>query len=156
MGLLSSSKRPRSRPPEPDPPVTPGLGPEIYVHGRDRKRIKAMSPNEFAQHQRHYQETEDFLDRWARAGSAGGVRTDDEVGLRALHAWDQFRKNRARGMNVDEAAAWAANSEIESRGNYRSKQPGGPGRGLYSWGSNDPTLDRPSQRYENHEPPTLR
>lgn len=44
----------------------------------------------------------------------------------------------ARGKSPEEAAAWAANAEAESGSNPRSvQQGGGPGRGLFQWGSND-------------------
>jgi hypothetical protein len=48
-----------------------------------------------------------------------------------------------RGMDIDSAAAWAANSEVESRGDYRKKQDnGGPGFGFFQWGTNDEAIDR--------------
>lgn len=65
------------------------------------------------------------------------------VETHADHAMGQYRENRARGMTVEEAAAWAANSEIESRGDHKLNQiGGGPGRGLYQWGSDKARFDR--------------
>jgi hypothetical protein len=73
----------------------------------------------------------------------GGVMSPRDVETRADHAMGQFRENRARGMTVEEAAAWAANSEIESVGDHRLHQiGGGPGRGLYQWGSDKVRFDR--------------
>ena len=57
-----------------------------------------------------------------------------EVELHADNAQRQFYYNWGRGMSLEEAAAWAANSEVESRNNPTANQDGGaPGRGLFQW-----------------------
>jgi hypothetical protein len=67
----------------------------------------------------------------------------EEVERHADHAQHQFFFNWGRGMSVDEAAAWAANSEVESGGDHLKKQDGGgPGQGLYQWGAHEPKFDR--------------
>ncbi|HEU0309630.1 MAG TPA: phage tail tip lysozyme [Sphingomicrobium sp.] len=68
--------------------------------------------------------------------------TPKEVGKRAASAMHMYRIHLALGMRPEEAAGWAANAEAESRGDYRARQPGGPGRGLFQWGAHDPKLDR--------------
>jgi hypothetical protein len=69
--------------------------------------------------------------------------SQEEVEARAAHAMDQYHQEIARGKSPAEAAAWAANSEAESRGDPAMHQEGGgPGRGLFQWGSNIPALDR--------------
>jgi hypothetical protein len=72
----------------------------------------------------------------------GGFKDRNRIEQHADHAVRQFYYNWGRGMSIEEAAAWAANSEAESSGNPKAKQPGGPGRGLYQWGSNAPAFDR--------------
>ena len=68
--------------------------------------------------------------------------TSAEVARKARHAQRAFLKYRGQGMSVDEAAAWAANGEAESGNNPHSQQPGGPGYGLFQWGSNVAKYDR--------------
>lgn len=79
-----------------------------------------------------------------RAGkSKGKPLTDEEVNQSASHALGQYLDEIARGMSPADAAAWAANSEQESRGNPANhQQGGGPGRGLFQWGANKAALDR--------------
>lgn len=74
----------------------------------------------------------------------GGEMNPSKVDVRANHAIAQYFDNKARGMSDVESAAWAANSEIESRGNPASiQESSGPGRGYFQWGtSTDPTKDR--------------
>lgn len=73
----------------------------------------------------------------------GGVMHAKEIEQRANHAMPQFYDNIARGMPVDDAAAWAANSEVESRGNPAAVQDGGgPGRGYFQLGAPIAKLDR--------------
>ena len=82
-----------------------------------------------------------------RPGKSTGRRTpamsQKEVEARADHAMQQYRRELARGKTPEEAAAWAANSEAESRGDPSAHQePKGPGRGLFQWGSTKPQWDR--------------
>lgn len=73
----------------------------------------------------------------------GGKLTTSAIEAHAANAMAQYYENRARGMSVEDAAGWAANSEGESRGNHKATQiGGGPGRGLYQWGSPIPRFDR--------------
>lgn len=77
-----------------------------------------------------------------RTWRQGGDLKPAEVESRADRAMAQYYENRSRGMQPDEAAAWAANSEIESFGDHTLRQVGGgPGRGLYQWGSDVSQLD---------------
>ncbi len=78
-----------------------------------------------------------------RGWREGGDMPVSEVEIRADHAMDQYYENRRRGMEPDDAAAWAAASESESRGDHTIRQEGGgPGRGLYQWGAHEPEFDR--------------
>jgi len=72
----------------------------------------------------------------------GGKMGKREVEQRAANAMRMYHIHIARGMTPDEAAAWAANAEAESRGDYRAVQPGGPGRGLFQWGNDEAKFDR--------------
>jgi hypothetical protein len=65
-----------------------------------------------------------------------------EVEIRAANAMRMYQIHVARGMQPEEAAGWAANAEAESRGDHRARQPGGPGRGLFQWGSDIVRFDR--------------
>jgi hypothetical protein len=92
-----------------------------------------MSPAEFDAYQKRYEEMEQFGDRWAEAQPVGGAPIGDEAELHAAHAWDQYMKNRARGMDLDKAAGWTGVSEAESGGNYRKHQNPGPAYGYLQW-----------------------
>jgi Phage tail lysozyme len=72
----------------------------------------------------------------------GGAMNTNQVHAHAKHAMHQFIDNIRRRMSIDEAAAWAANSEAESGGDHRKQQPNGPGRGMFQWGSNVERMDR--------------
>ena len=73
----------------------------------------------------------------------GGVMPFQTTEKRADHAMSQFNENIARGMAFEDAAAWAANSEAESRGDHTLRQEsGGPGRGFFQLGSNVAKMDR--------------
>jgi len=72
----------------------------------------------------------------------GGYIDVQEVRSRAENAMRMYRVHLALGMRPEEAAGWAANAEAESHGDYRNVQPGGPGRGLFQWGSDAEKLDR--------------
>jgi len=76
------------------------------------------------------------------AWRSGGRMPPQEVKLRAANAMRMFRIHTALGMAPEEAAAWAANAEAESRSDYRARQPGGPGRGLFQWGAKEARQDR--------------
>ncbi len=66
-----------------------------------------------------------------------------DVEAHAAHAMGQYQREVARGKSPEEAAAWAANSEVESGGDpSRHQDGGGPGRGLFQWGSPRPEWDR--------------
>jgi len=61
-----------------------------------------------------------------------------DIQQHAAHAVGQYQRELARGKSPAEAAAWAANSEAESGGDPSKHQVGGgPGQGLFQWGSND-------------------
>lgn len=65
-----------------------------------------------------------------------------EVDQHAANAMRMYKIHIDRGMSPEQAAGWAANSQAESGGDYTRRQPGGPGRGLFQWGSDIPQLDR--------------
>lgn len=66
-----------------------------------------------------------------------------DVEAHAGHAMGQYQREIDRGKSPEEAAAWAANSEIESGGDpSKHQEGGGPGRGLFQWGSPRPEWDR--------------
>ena len=66
-----------------------------------------------------------------------------EVEGRAVNAAGMYQVHIARGMTPEQAAGWAANAEAESRSDYRAWQEGGgPGRGLFQWGTDEPRFDR--------------
>lgn len=111
-------------------------------NSQDRRRMASMPQSERDRQDRDYEGLQVMGDRWAQAGPVGGVPVTDEAEYFAARAWDQFAKNRARGMTLEQAAAWAAHSQKESYGDYRSRQKPGPGRGLHNWGSPDPKQDR--------------
>jgi len=73
-------------------------------------------------------------DRLAANWRSGGRMSRREVDLHTANAMRMYNIHVSRGMRPEQAAAWAANIEAESKGNYRSSQPGGPGRGLLQWG----------------------
>lgn len=69
--------------------------------------------------------------------------SQQDVQQHAAHAMGQYQRELARGKTPVEAAAWAANSEAESRGDPSKHQDGGgPGRGLFQWGDPRPAYDR--------------
>jgi len=73
----------------------------------------------------------------------GGAMRPAEVDRLADLGMRMFKIHVARGMSPEQAAGWAANAMAEGRGNYRQPQVGGgPGWGLFQWGSNRPELDR--------------
>lgn len=73
----------------------------------------------------------------------GRPMSQAEVDAHAAHAMDQYRQELAHGLPPADAAAWAANSEVESQGDpARHQIGGGPGRGLFQWGSDRPAYDR--------------
>lgn len=77
------------------------------------------------------------------SGQQKAPMTQAQVEAHAAHAMPQYRRELARGTRPEEAAGWASNSEGESGGNPAKHQiGGGPGRGLYQWGSSIPALDR--------------
>ncbi len=64
----------------------------------------------------------------------GGRWKPKAVGQLAENAMTQYYNHIEQGMQPEDAAAWAANIEAESHGNYRQKQqPKGPGYGLLQW-----------------------
>lgn len=67
---------------------------------------------------------------------ANGFMSRLEVEQRAEHAKWHFYYNWGRGMSTEDAAAWAANIEAESNGDFRKKQNDSDksrGRGLLQW-----------------------
>ena len=73
----------------------------------------------------------------------GGRMATQDVKRRAANAMRMYRIHIARGMTPEQAAGWAANAEAESRSDYRARQEdGGPGRGLFQWGSDAAKFDR--------------
>jgi hypothetical protein len=66
----------------------------------------------------------------------GGRWQPKAVGQLAANAMTQYYNHIEQGMQPEVAAAWAANIEAESHGNFRQKQlPRGPGYGLMQWES---------------------
>jgi hypothetical protein len=75
---------------------------------------------------------------WRRGGRFSAKKVD---GM-ARAAYRHYLKYRAQGMPADDAAGWAAVGQAESSNDPHSQQPGGPGYGLFQWGSTKKKYDR--------------